>query len=114
MSAININRCSFVCFITAKKRFFSQNRIPFREKYYICPQNIRHEEAIESDFLFAGAYFALWLVRLVKVSGYAKGGTSDGKGRETIGKELQQSQVCALQETSQENQADDPKRQASG
>ena len=38
-SAININRCNLVCFMMAKKRFFSQNRIPLREKYYICPQN---------------------------------------------------------------------------
>ena len=38
-SAININRCSFVCFITAKKRFFSRFRITFTRKYYICQQN---------------------------------------------------------------------------
>ena len=37
-SAININRCRYFDFMTAKKRFFWRNRIFFRENCYICPQ----------------------------------------------------------------------------
>ena len=41
-SAININRCSFFGFMTAKKRFFLQKSINFEKNYYICPKFINY------------------------------------------------------------------------
>ena len=52
-------------------------------------------------------------MRFVEVAGHAQGGAADGEDGETIGEELLPSQDGALQASSQENQADDPERQAS-
>ena len=97
--------------MTAKKRYFFQNRTSLWKNCYICLQISRYEETNQCNCLPASLDSAARFVCFEQVASHSEGRTSDGATGKECRKTVRQGENRALQTSGEKDAKDDKKGQ---